>query len=52
MKGRETQHSNLAFDLAKKFVVDLQDYGTLEGDIRLEGRTITLHISSGGTKKK
>lgn len=50
LKGRETQHSNLAFDLARKFVVDLQDVGSLEGDIRMEGRTITLHI--GPSKKK
>lgn len=52
MKGRETQHANLAFDLARKFVVDLEEVGTLEGDIRLEGRTITLHISPGSNKKK
>jgi translation initiation factor IF-3 len=50
MKGRETQHSNLAFDLARKFVVDLQDVGALEGDIRMEGRTITIHV--GPAKKK
>jgi len=50
LKGRETQHSNLAFDLAKKFVVDLQDYGALEGALRMEGRTITIHISP--AKKK
>ncbi len=49
LKGRETQHSNLAFDLARRFVVDLQEQGSLEGDIRMEGRTITLHI---GPKKK
>jgi translation initiation factor IF-3 len=50
MKGRETQHANLAFDLGRKFVVDLQDYGTLEGDLRMEGRTLTINISPG--KKK
>lgn len=44
LKGRETQHANLAFDLANRFVVDLQDVGVLEGQIRLEGRTITLQI--------
>lgn len=49
LKGRETQHAGLAFALARKFVVDLQEIGTLEGDIRMEGRTITLHI---GPKKK
>lgn len=50
MKGRETQHPNLAFALARKFVVDLQDVGTLEGDVRMEGRTITLNIAP--SKKK
>jgi len=50
LKGRETQHANLAFDLARKFVVDLQDSGSLEGDIRMEGRTITINI--GPAKKK
>jgi translation initiation factor IF-3 len=50
LKGRETQHSNLAFDLARKFVVDLQDFGVLEGDIRMEGRTLTINISP--AKKK
>lgn len=50
LKGRETQHANLAFDLGRKFVVDLQDVGSLEGDIRMEGRTITIHI--GPAKKK
>jgi translation initiation factor IF-3 len=50
MKGRETQHANLAFDLARKFVVDLQEVGSLEGDIRLEGRTVTINIAP--TKKK
>lgn len=49
LKGRETQHANLAFDLARRFVVDLEDQGSLEGDIRMEGRTITLSI---GPKKK
>lgn len=50
LKGRETQHANLAFDLGKKFVVDLQEFGSLEGDIRMEGRTITINISP--SKKK
>jgi translation initiation factor IF-3 len=50
LKGRETQHANLAFDLGRKFVVDLQDVGSPEGDIRMEGRTITINI--GPAKKK
>lgn len=50
LKGRETQHANLAFDLGRKFVVDLQDLGSLEGDLRMEGRTLTINVAPG--KKK
>ncbi len=50
LKGRETQHANLAFALGRKFVVDLQEFGSPEGDIRMEGRTITIII--GPAKKK
>lgn len=50
LKGRETQHANLAFDLGRRFVVDLQEFGALEGDLRMEGRTITINISP--AKKK
>ena len=39
------QHSDLAFDLAKKFVVDLTAEGVQEGILRLEGRTLTVHFS-------
>jgi translation initiation factor IF-3 len=45
LKGRETQHANLAFDLGRKFVADLQEVGSMDGDIRMEGRTITINIS-------
>lgn len=45
LKGRETQHSELAFDLAKQFIVDLQDCGVSEGPLRLEGRTMTINLS-------
>ncbi|MEM0952382.1 MAG: translation initiation factor IF-3 [Cyanobacteria bacterium P01_H01_bin.74] len=45
MKGRETQHSNLAFALAKKFVVDLENISQIEGSIRMEGRSVTLSLS-------
>ena len=38
LKGREMQHSDLAFDLAKKFVVDLTAEGVQEGILRLEGK--------------
>ncbi len=52
LKGREVQHSELAFDLARQFVADLEEVGTLEGHVRLEGaRNITLNLNPGGTGK-
>ncbi len=46
LKGREVQHSNLAFDLGKRFVADLEDVGTLEGRIRQESfRIITMNFN-------
>ncbi|MBK8189710.1 MAG: translation initiation factor IF-3 [Vampirovibrionales bacterium] len=46
LKGREVQHSSLAFDLARRFVADLENVGALQGMIRLEGaRNITLHLN-------
>ncbi len=50
LRGREMQHPNLAFDLANKFVVDLQDVGSAESPPRLEGRQIVILLSPG--KKK
>jgi translation initiation factor IF-3 len=44
LKGREVQHTNLAFDLANKFVLHLKDHGTLEGSLRLEGRNLTINL--------
>lgn len=45
LKGRETQHAELAFDLANRFVLDLEDCATLDGTIRKEGRTLTINLS-------
>ena len=45
LKGRETQHANLAYDLGRGFVADLAEVGSLDGDLRMEGRTITINIS-------
>lgn len=50
LRGREMQHANLAFDLANKFVVDLEGHGTLEVPPKMEGRQITLMMAPG--KKK
>ncbi len=55
LKGREVQHANLAFDLGKRFVADLEEVGTLEGRIRQESfRIITMNFNpekKSGVKK-
>jgi translation initiation factor IF-3 len=50
LKGREVQHSNLAFDLVNKFIVSLQDSGGAEANPRMEGRQIVVIVTPG--KKK
>ncbi len=52
MKGRETQHSELAFELGKRFIVDLEDLGANEAPLRLEGRTLNIVLAphKAGTK--
>lgn len=45
MRGREMQHSNLAFDLANRFVEDLKDEPMIiEKKPMLEGRNVTLYL--------
>ena len=46
LRGREMQHSNLAFDLANKFVKDLENMPVvIEKKPQLEGRNVTLYIA-------
>jgi translation initiation factor IF-3 len=45
LKGREMQHSNLAFDLANRFVLQLEELGTPESRVRLEGRSVVAVFS-------
>ena len=46
LRGREMQHSNLAFDLANKFVEDLQNMPlVIEKKPQLEGRNVTLYLA-------
>lgn len=46
MRGREMQHSNLAFDLANRFIEDLKDQPlTVEKKPMLEGRNVTLYFA-------
>lgn len=46
LRGREMQHSNLAFDLANKFMEDLVgDTISVEKKPQLEGRNVTLFLA-------
>lgn len=46
LRGREMQHSNLAFDLANRFLTDLADVPVqLEKKPQLEGRNVTLYLA-------
>ncbi|MBO6087627.1 translation initiation factor IF-3 [bacterium] len=46
LRGREMQHSNLAFDLANKFLADLEGMPVIiEKKPQLEGRNVTLYIA-------
>ncbi|MBD5402429.1 translation initiation factor IF-3 [bacterium] len=47
LRGREMQHSNLAFDLANRFLADLEnDPIQVEKKPQLEGRNVTLYLSA------
>lgn len=46
LRGREMQHSNLAFELANRFIADLaNDPIQLEKRPQLEGRNVTLYLA-------
>ncbi len=46
LRGREMQHSNLAFELANRFLADLaNDPIQLEKKPQLEGRNVTLYLA-------
>jgi len=46
LRGREMQHSQLAYDLAERFLADLQDIKmTVERKPSLEGRNVTTILA-------
>jgi len=46
LRGREMQHSNLAFDLANRFLTDLESEPiVIEKRAQLEGRNVTLFLA-------
>jgi translation initiation factor IF-3 len=50
LRGREMQHSSLAFDLANRFIEDLKnDPITLEKKPMLEGRNVTMYFAPQGS---
>lgn len=50
LRGREMQHSNLAFDLANRFMEDLVgDTIMVEKKPQLEGRNVTLFLAPAAT---
>jgi translation initiation factor IF-3 len=49
LRGREMQHSNLAFELANRFIADLaNDPIQIEKKPMLEGRNVTLYLIGQG----
>lgn len=49
LRGREMQHSNLAFDLANRFLEDLKEEPmVIEKKPMLEGRNVTLYLAPQG----
>ncbi len=46
LRGREMQHSSLAFELANRFIEDLKDDPiTIEKKPMLEGRNVTMYLA-------
>lgn len=46
LRGREMQHSNLAFELANRFIADFEnDPIQIEKKPQLEGRNVTLYLA-------
>lgn len=46
LRGREMQHTDLAFELLNRFVEDLAETGAvIEKKPQVEGRNVTLYLS-------
>ena len=47
LRGRELQHANLAFDLAKRFLADMENEPVqIEKKPQFEGRNVTFYLSA------
>jgi translation initiation factor IF-3 len=51
-RGRELTHSEMGFDLVKRFVNDLCDYGTLDAEPKLFGKIISTTMSPLSAQRK
>lgn len=51
-RGRELAHSELGFDVIKRFITDLNEYGTVDSEPKLFGKIISTTISPLSTQKK
>ncbi|MBC53931.1 MAG: translation initiation factor IF-3 [Gammaproteobacteria bacterium] len=49
-RGRELAHQHLGLELVQRIAKDLEDYGTVEQDPKMEGRQIVMVLAP--TKKK
>ena len=53
LRGREMQHSSLAFELANRFIEDLKNEPiVLEKKPMLEGRNVTMYFAPQGSNQK
>lgn len=44
-RGREMAHASLGVDVMKRFAEALEEFGTIEKDAKLEGRSMQMFIS-------
>lgn len=52
LKGREVQHSDLAFDLAQRFAIAVMESGSLESPVKQENlRSIVFYFQPGKAKE-
>lgn len=50
-RGRELAHQHLGLELVRRIAKDLEEYGTVEQEPKMEGRQIVMVLSPGKKKK-
>ena len=51
-QGRQIQRKEFGYNLINRYVADLKDYGTPEGEAKLMGKRLLFTISPNTNKKK